>query len=144
MEVRDNGMPISLLITWSSYFSPNHYLQNQKRYWFEIATKVVNRLQVNGGGCSTASLPKVWYFAILIMFWKILLGMSIFFYYLHCYIKKFTDRHARPVTRCYYRVWPLWNAVFSLTSSTYQKQLKRGTRNRWKEINQWIWWRQMI
>ena len=103
MEVRDNGMPISLLITWSSYFSPNHYLQNQKRYWFEIATKVVNGLQVNGGGCSTASLPKVWYFAILMMFWKILLDMCIF-PITYIIIKK--NRHAWLITedpklRCY-------------------------------------------
>ena len=49
-----------------------------------LQSTIFNGLQVNGGeGCSTASLLKVWYFAILMMFWNILLDMCIFFYLLH-------------------------------------------------------------
>ena len=90
------------------------------------------------GGCSTASLLKVWYFAFLIMFWKILLDMCIFSYYTHYHQKNSENRHAWPVTegpklRCYsYTTHPLneglalINSVFCPTSSTYQKHLKLG------------------
>ena len=60
---------------------------------------LINRLLVNGG-CSTATLQKVCYFSILMMFWKSLWDMWISLYHLHYYYKKkvFKYLHARPVT----------------------------------------------
>ena len=42
---------------------------------FSRGNSFIKGLQVNRGGCSAASLLRVWYFAILIMFWNIPISM---------------------------------------------------------------------
>ena len=89
-----------------------------------------------GGGCSTASLLKFQYFAILMIFWKILFDMCIFFYYLHYYQKRFSKTAMQDLSQgvqsCGVTPPPLneglalKNPVFCPTSSTDQKHLKLG------------------
>ena len=104
---------------------------------------------MRGWGCCTASLLKVWYFAILMMFWKFNLDMCILSYCTHYYQKSPENGHAWPVIegpklKCYTLPPPLneglalINSVFCPTSSTYQRSETLETwsvsRNRLQEI----------
>ena len=94
---------------------------------------------MRGWGCCTASLLKVWYFAILMMFWKFNLDMCILSYCTHYCQKSPENGHAWPVIegpklKCYTLPPPL-NEGLALINSVFvqpvllirdQRHLKLG------------------